>query len=142
MKTCLPSVWSAKLRGVTIDRAFPRYAHEAAVVLRVGEQTIEGRTTNVSRGGLCADLVELVPVGTELEVDMKLVFEDSISDALRLPARVVWATAVDDAFQIGLAWRPLRAELAQHLTTFLRYLHEGSQPERARRESSLDKRFG
>jgi hypothetical protein len=128
---------------VTTPRAHPRYAHEAAVTFVVGTQTFHGRTNNVSRGGLCADLADSIPMGTDLEVEMRLVFDDDkISDALRLPARVVWCTEVDEGCQVGIAFKPLPQQLVEYLTMFLRYLDSGEKPERSKRESNLDKRFG
>jgi hypothetical protein len=128
---------------VTVERAHPRFAHEAAVTFLVGKQLFQGRTTNVSRGGLCADLADPIAVGSDIEVDMRLVFDDEkTSDALRLPARVVWCTEVDEGCQIGIAFRPLRQELAEYLTLFLKYLDSGEKPARSKRESNLDKRFG
>src|SRR5262249_5951859 len=95
------------------EREHRRYAHEAAVTCHVAGKRFEGRTRNVSRGGLCADLADKIALGTDLMVDLKLVFEDEAqSDALRLPARVVWCTTVDATHQIGLVFRPLSAEIA------------------------------
>jgi hypothetical protein len=125
------------------QREHPRYAHEASVTLYVAGQTSEGRTKNVSRGGLCVDLSDPIAIGTDLEIDLQLVFEDDTqSEALRLPARVAWCTTVDEAFQVGLMFRPLAAELGQYLTMFLRFLQDGTKATRSRRESNLDKRFG
>jgi hypothetical protein len=124
------------------ERAHPRYAHEASLVLYVGDQEIYGRTRNLSRGGLCADLLAPIPMGTDLEVDIKLLFEgERESEALRLPARAVWCTTMDEGFQIGLVFKPLGRELAEYLQLFLRFLDDGTRPERARRESKVDKRF-
>jgi hypothetical protein len=113
------------------------------VTFLVEGNTFQGRTTNVSRGGLCADLADPIAVGAEIHVDMQLVFEDEkVSEALRLPARVVWCTDVDDGCQVGISFKPLGAELTQYLTMFLRYLQDGSTSQRSKRESTLDKRFG
>jgi hypothetical protein len=128
--------------GTLSDREHPRYAHEASVTLRGPTWSIEGRTRNVSRGGLCATLADPVAVGTDLDVDLALVFEDDAkSDALRLPARAVWCTSVDDAHQVGLAFRPLSAEASEYLTLFLRYL-DGAKVEKANRSvPEIDDRF-
>jgi PilZ domain len=129
-------------RFVTAQRAHPRYAHEAAVTVHVLGQTIEGRTTNVSRGGLCCDLADALAHGTDIDVDLQLVFEEGThSEPLRLPARVAWCTTVDDGHQIGIAFKPLSRELTEYLGLFLRYLDDGSQTQRSKRESTLDKRF-
>lgn len=111
--------------------------------VRVGGVEHEGRTTNVSRGGLCADLATQIPFGSEVELDIQLVFEDDLqSEALTIEARVVWSTAVDDGFQIGLAFKPLRAEQAQYLTMFLRYLDDaGPRIKQPKSERSVDDQF-
>jgi hypothetical protein len=123
------------------EREHRRYAHEAAVTCQVNGKRFEGRTRNVSRGGLCADLADKIAIGTELIVSLALVFEDEAqSDALRLPARVVWCTTVDDKHQIGLVFRPLSAEIAQNLDTFLRHLDD-ARAEKRPRAANVDDRF-
>ncbi|MDQ3364194.1 MAG: PilZ domain-containing protein [Myxococcota bacterium] len=103
----------------------------------------EGRTNNVSRGGLCAVMADPITIGADIGVDLRLVFaEQHHSDALRLPARVAWCTAVDEAFQIGIAFKPLDAELGKFLTTFLRYLDDGCPAKPEKRASTVDERFG
>ncbi len=125
----------------TAEREHPRYAHEAAVTLRVGHKALEGHTRNVSRGGLCADLGEPIALGVDVIVDLVLVFDDDAqSEPLRLPARVVWCTLVNDGHQVGLAFKPLTAAQTQYLTVFLRYLDD-NRVEEAPREQSLDDRF-
>ncbi len=124
------------------EREHKRYAHEAVLTLHVGEKSHWGRTQNLSRGGLCADLGEAIANGTNVEMDIQLVFDDVESEPLRLPARVVWCTTLDDAFQVGLSFRPLTTEQIEDLGLFLRYLDDGEPKQRARRESNLDKRFG
>jgi hypothetical protein len=125
------------------EREHPRYAHEAAITVHIGGTVLQGRTTNVSRGGLCADLAGMIPMGTEVEVDMQLVFEeDEKSDALRMSAHVVWCTTVDDGYQIGLAFRPLNAEKTKLINLFLRYLDDGSKPiTQPKGERSIDDQF-
>jgi hypothetical protein len=125
-----------------VDREHPRYAHEAAVTLHAAGKIQEGRTHNLSRGGLCANLGEPIAVGTALEVDIVLVFEDGAqSEALRLPARVVWCTFVDEAHQIGLAFRTLDAEQTEYLSLMLRYLDDGGRLERRQRINTINRRF-
>jgi hypothetical protein len=123
------------------EREHPRYAHEAAVTLHVGKAAHEGRTRNVSRGGLCADLEDPVPIGIDIEIDLALVFDDDAqSEKLRLPARIVWCTTVDDTHQVGLSFKPLTAEMSQYLTLFLRYLDDAATEKRPR-DLSIDDRF-
>jgi len=125
------------------EREHPRYAHEAAITLNTPGHTISGRTCNVSRGGLCATLAEPLAVGTDIELDIQLVFEDDLqSEPLRIPARIVWCTAVDDGHQIGVRFLPLDAERAEYLTMFLRYLHDGRDGSVDLPAETVDDRFG
>lgn len=125
------------------EREHQRYAHEAAISIHVGGKVHQGRTTNVSRGGLCADLAGTIPIGTEVEVDMQLVFEDdSKSDALRIKAHVVWCTTVDEGFQIGLAFRGMNADKTKLISLFLRYLDDGGKPiKTSKGDRSVDDQF-
>src|SRR5688500_18456883 len=104
------------------ERKHPRYAHEVEVRVRYGGNKMTmGRTTNMSRGGLCANVAAAIPVGTDVLVDATLVFDDEMqSEALTLGARIAWCTTVDDEFQIGVSFKPLKAEQAQLLTMFLK----------------------
>jgi hypothetical protein len=123
------------------QREYARFAHEAAVTFRVGQHPLEGRTRNVSRGGLCATLVDSIPVGADVELDLVLVFSDQLhSDALRVPARVVWCTPVDEAHQIGVAFRPLDAHRAEQLDLFLNHLKE-HRDDKPTDKPSVDDRF-
>ena len=128
---------------VIAEREHPRYAHEASITLHWKSSAIEGRTRNVSRGGICADLAEPVPVGTDLELDLVLVFEDDAqSEPLRLPARVVWCTPLDEAHQVGLSFRALTKDTSEYLTMFLRFLDEGKAPKSKRGPApDIDDRF-
>ena len=129
---------------MTQEREHPRYAHAAAVTLLARGKTIQGRTQNVSRGGLCADLSDAVAVGTELEVALQLVFEnEEHSEPLRIPARVVWCTSVDEGHQVGLSFKPLGAEMAKYLAMFLRFLDSEERVKNdKRRDAPIDEKFG
>ncbi len=123
------------------EREHKRYAHDVAVTFRVGGKQTEGRTRNVSRGGLCANISDPIAMGTDLEVDIVLVFDDGMqSEALRLPARVAWCTTVDDAHQIGIAFRALDKQRAEYLTMFLNFLDD-QRAEKRERDLSIDDRF-
>lgn len=126
----------------TIERQHPRYAADVAIRFYIDGRVVDGRTRNVSRGGLCADLGSALPTGANVDVDMMLVFEDnSVSEALRLPARVVWCTAFEGAYQIGVAFRPLDKQRTEYLNLFLKYLG-GDKPQRSKTATDIDKRFG
>jgi PilZ domain-containing protein len=123
-------------------RQYPRYAHEAAVTIRLPGIEHHGRTKNVSRGGLCAEFLDPIPLGSDVEIDLQLVFDDDQhSEPLRLPGRIVWCTEFDEAHQVGVMFKPLDADLAQYITMFLRYLDDGTKPTRSPRRQTLDKRF-
>ena len=124
------------------QRQYPRYAHDAAITLLTPGQEISGRTCNVSRGGLCATLSEEIAIGTEIQIDMWLVFEDEHrSEALRLPARIAWCTPIDDGHQVGAQFLPLDAETTEYLTMFLRYLDDEDQSRSKQAAVSVDDRF-
>ena len=111
------------------------------MTLRFGKSAVEGRTRNLSRGGLCADLADPVPVGIDIDIDIVLVFDDDKkSQALRLPARIVWCTPVDEAHQVGIQFRPLDARRAEYLATFLGLLDD-ARAEKPRRPQTVDDRF-
>lgn len=125
------------------EREYPRYAHEAAITLNTPGRAISGRTTNMSRGGLCATLSEQITVGTEIEVDIQLVFEDDLqSEPLRVPARIVWCTSVDDGHQVGVRFLPIDHERNGYLTMFLRYLDDDGDAAGDKLALSVDDRFG
>lgn len=124
------------------EREHRRYAHDVAVTFRVGANPFEGRTRNVSRGGLCATINEVLPAGTDLDIDIVLVFDDGMqSEALRLPGRVAWCTTLDDAYQVGISFRGLDKKRAEYLSMFLRYLDDVAS-DAPMREPSVDERFG
>ena len=124
------------------EREHVRYAHEAAVRFVVAGRPHTGRTRNVSRGGVCATLAEPLATGVEIALELVLVFDhETQSDALVLPARVVWCTPIDDAYQVGLAFKPLDQKRADLMALFLRYLDD-RQIERDRRDVDVDEKFG
>ncbi len=113
------------------------------MTIRVGGTVHQGRTTNVSRGGLAADLPAPLANGAEIECELQLVFEDDAqSEPLSVPGRIVWCTAVEDMFQIGVAFKPMTADKAKFLTMFLRYLDDtGPKTKQPKLERSVDDQF-
>jgi hypothetical protein len=106
------------------------------------DREIIGRTRNVSRGGLCAEVWEEITAGTSIELDLQLVFSDERhSEPLRLPARIAWCTAIDEHFQLGVQFLPLHEETAEDLQMFLRFLDSGTAPKPSAR-LPVDERFG
>jgi hypothetical protein len=126
----------------TTSREHPRYAHEAAATFHLGGKDVEGRTQNVSRGGIAATVDEALPVGTDIDVSLVLVFENDVhSEPLRVPARCVWSTEVDNGHQVGIMFRALNAELVGYLQIFLKYL-DSQRTEKRPRNVPIDDRFG
>ena len=123
------------------DRQHPRFAADVGIKFYIGKQVTEGRTRNVSRGGLCADLATALPTGKDVDVDMILVFDDnSTSEPLRLPARIVWCTPFENAYQVGVSFRPLDKQRSEYLTLFLKYLAD-DKPQRSKKATNIDDRF-
>jgi hypothetical protein len=107
-------------------RQYPRYAIEAEIELVTAAGSTRGRTKNVSLGGLAAYVDRPVPPGLRVNVRMSLVFdEDTFSEPLEVPARIVWCTPVADKFQLGTSFMPMSSEQVSYLGMFLRYLEEG-----------------
>jgi hypothetical protein len=125
------------------ERQHRRYAYGAAIVLLSPGQSIAGHTRDVSRGGLCATLAEPIEVGIDIELDIQLVFDDDRqSEALRVPARIVWCTPIGEDHQVGVQFLPLTGETAEYLTMFLRFLDDGSRVQTTPQAASVDERFG
>lgn len=112
---------------MSAERQFPRYAIDAEVTVRNrGGVIARGRTTNVSRGGLCADLDVAPTRGQNFEVSIALVFtNDSLSEPLPLPARLVWCTSLGETHHAGLSFLPLTSEQTGFLDMFIRFLEDG-----------------
>jgi hypothetical protein len=125
---------------VSNARQYPRYAIEAAVELTAADgSVVEGRSSNVSRGGLAAVIDAPLGAGDTVQLKMSLVFgEDSFSEPLELPVRVVWCTAMGDKHQLGTSFLPLSADQRQFLDMFLRYLAEGIAARDAEAEDEID----
>jgi hypothetical protein len=118
-------------------RQFPRYALEAAMTLTTAEGILEGRTANLSRGGLSAVIPAPVAAGQRVTVELALVFEnETYSETLTLQARVVWCTAMEGGYQLGLSFAPVRPESIQYLEMFLKFLAEGRRLKAVVGESS------
>jgi Tfp pilus assembly protein PilZ len=118
------------------SRAHPRYALEVDAEVRNGAQVIPVRTSDVSRGGMAMSSQHPVPMGTEVMINMALVFdEETFSEPLLLKARVVWCTKIADRHQIGTSFIGMTAEQRHYLEMFLRYLKEGKRQEAAAQDA-------
>lgn len=108
-------------------RKSPRFAVEAAVDLKYEGELAHGRTHNVSNGGFCAIVDRPIGRGQVISASLSLVFdEETFSEPLELPARVVWSTSLGEVeHQLGLQFLALDADQRAFLEMFLRYLEEG-----------------
>jgi hypothetical protein len=121
------------------QRSFPRYAIDAAIEVRCGDEVATGRTRNVSRGGLCVELDRALASGQTAEVAIKLVFDDKgQSEALVLRCRVMWSTPFDRVHQIGVQFDGLVKRDLAYLDMFLRYLAEKADEAEEIREAARE----
>lgn len=91
-----------------------------------------GRTSNVSRGGLAARVDRAIAPSEIVNARMALVFdEETFSEPLDVPVRVVWCTQLADDYQLGVAFLPMSNVQRTYLEMFLRYLEEGAMRHRA-----------
>ncbi len=118
----------------------PRFAVEAAVDISFDAEVAHGRTHNVSRGGFCAIVDRPIGRGQLIRASLSLVFdEETFSEPLELPARVVWSTSLgDEEHQLGLQFLPLDADQKAFLEMFLRYLEEGEAVRESEGEDEED----
>jgi hypothetical protein len=87
-------------------------------------------------------LSDAIATGTDVDLVLALVFEHGVrSDTLVLPARVVWCTPIDEAYQVGFVFRPLDSSRATYLAQFLKQLDDRELEQRAR-DNDVDDRFG
>jgi Tfp pilus assembly protein PilZ len=107
-----------------------------SIEIRGPSGRITGRTKDVSEGGLAALIDTPIDAGTDVELAISLVFdEDTFSEPLALPARVVWCTPLGQReHQIGTAFSRLSPEQAEFLGMFLRYLKEAERAANARND--------
>ena len=114
-------------------RLFRRFACQLAVEVEAPDgRVLAGQSRNLSRGGLCLETADPVDAGAEVTVRVTLVFdEDSTSEPLDLPARVVWCTPFGEhAHQVGTQFLQLSSERLTYLDMFLRYLEQQAASER------------
>jgi hypothetical protein len=124
-----------------IDRKHARIAADVGITFHLGKQVAEARTRNISNGGLCADVATSLPTGSEPDIEMRLMFDDnSQSEPLRLPARIVWCTTFEGGYQIGVSFKPLDKKRAEYLRLFLKYLGD-EKPQRSKKATNIDDRF-
>ncbi len=106
-----------------VNRAHPRFAVAVELGLTVGAVEVHGRTENMSKGGLCAEVDRTVQLGDGVVARLALVFPgEELSEPLSIGGRVVWCTPINNGFQIGIQFTTAEGDLSKDLDLFLRFL--------------------
>ena len=111
-------------------RKHPRFAvdMEAKVLTELG--THKARTRDLSRGGLCFVLPMPLKVGMDFSIEMSLVFgENTFSEPLAVPGKIIWCTPVERGYQMGAAFLSPDGQTKQYLEMFLNFLANGVDDE-------------
>jgi hypothetical protein len=112
-------------------RVHPRHSAEIDGKLRLGSLLLPVRTRNVSRGGLCFVIDRELPRGESVDLEIALLLDAStISESLRLRARIVWCTAIAKGqWQIGASFVAMTADSRRYLDVFVKYVQASAEPE-------------
>ena len=104
-------------------RRHARFGCDLRAEIRIGPRVLAARAQDISRGGICLACDEALAVAQAVQVALTLVLaENTFSEPLKLPARVVWCTDLGEGFQLGCRFAELDAERARYLEMFLRFL--------------------
>ena len=105
-------------------RVHPRYAAEIEGTLRLEHRELRLRTRNVSRGGICFVIDQEIPRGSDVEIEIALMFDEgTVSESLRLRARIVWCTAIAvSKWQVGASFFAISGEARRYLDLFVKYM--------------------
>jgi hypothetical protein len=115
---------------VNDQRQHPRYAIELDSIIITEQGDVNGRSRDLSRGGLSMLAPEAVALGTACRIKIALVFsETEFSEHLDLPATVVWCTKVQDSYQLGVKFAPLEPQVRSYLDMFMKFLEGGDEEE-------------
>ena len=106
------------------SRRYPRFQVDVQAAVHASSgRGLAARTRDLSRSGICLITTEALPSGERLTDELVLLIgSNSESEPLPLRARVVWCTAIADAFQIGAMFDRLSSKESGFLDMFLRYL--------------------
>ena len=102
-------------------RQHPRYAIEADLLVDTGTQQLRSSSSNISRGGMCAELTAPVRPGQTVKLTLALPIETA-PNPLQLTARAVWCTRLDERYQVGFIFGSLRREELAVIDLYLRTL--------------------
>ena len=111
------------MRVTTEQRRTPRYEVSLTCDVRYAGRHLAATSRDLSRGGICLLTREPIPLSSVVELSVALVFDErATSEALVLPATVVWCTDLKTHYQIGAKFGPLPRQIDQYLEIFLRLL--------------------
>ncbi len=119
-------------------RKHPRFPVDVQATVRTSDGLrLSARTRDLSRSGICLITSRALPSRENLFVELVLLIgTTSESEPLPLRARVVWCTAIADAFQVGAMFSGLSAKEMGFLDMFLRYLDGSILPAGAEMEGA------
>ena len=122
------------------QRRHPRFPVDVQATVHASDgRKLSARTRDLSRAGICLITGEALRSGEILHVELVLLIgTTSESEPLPLRARVVWCTAIADAFQVGAMFDGLSRRESGFLDMFLRYLDGSILPAGAEMESADD----
>lgn len=92
------------------------------VELDTGRTRISGRGVDLTDGALCCTLRSAIEPGTTVQIQLRLVLEWGTSEALAVSGHVLWATATEGVFQIGVMLTELLGDSRQRLAVLIRVL--------------------
>jgi hypothetical protein len=121
-------------------RRYPRFPVDVQATVHANDgRKLPARTRDLSRAGICIITSEALRSGEILHIELVLLIgANSESEPLPLRARVVWCTAIANAFQIGAMFDGLSHRELGFLDMFLRYLDGSILPAGAEMESVQD----
>lgn len=83
-------------------RVHKRFACDVEAKLEAaGQDAFDARAVDISFTGMCVLGEEYIRPGTDVTVHLRLIFDRAHTDALPLPATIVWCTQVTGGHQIG-----------------------------------------
>ncbi|HTA18585.1 MAG TPA: PilZ domain-containing protein [Polyangia bacterium] len=104
-------------------RLHPRFSVDVQVAVSCDKQSVQARTRDISRSGLC--LVSTRDLAREKEIELELVLkfgEGGLSEPLHMRGRVVWCTALFGHYQIGVMFLGMDREQSRNLDMFIGFL--------------------
>ncbi len=82
-------------------------------------------TKDMSHGGICLIAPSKVEPGAEFKLSLSLVLgTNAFSESLELSGRVIWCTAMENHYQIGIVFTEMTSEKDGYLDMFLRFLQQ------------------